>query len=567
MPVLKGVRPLIVRSLSPSAFHNLLFEDFLFNTYSSALNATQCNHPSHSPRPILYLWRNSRPTVVIGRNQNAWLECSLASGVFSSVQEHEHSVWLARRRTGGGAVYHDRGVLLASLITPMGSFDRTTLPAAVLTGAATASSVLARISSNSATDMSNDSVLVDEVTRRFRVCPARGDGWVAPVQSSSLDACDETSASTRESPAEPSCKLRALPMTPSSEVCTTKRADCSKILGSAFSMRRGAALHHVSLLVAADLDALWSALRRPSDTPPFGLATGADISEVMESKSAVRSVTARVANVTDVVMDAANHDSRDRGDLSFGTPVPSNLAIDEAVDAVASGVVRAVGGACGASFVLEENTSTSSQVAELFRTLGQLSTYADESASASSDTLSNSEIAVDPIHALAAALCMGPGHEQDDRATLPVWGTAVHQTLREGPSAARAARLALERGAAFSAAWSADGLCDSGSCHHSCGLLPTSKCCQYVHAEMDPCIKTPCSSCIATILAASAAHSARGHVLWDCPAFSAGGTEVPRSGASAGTRVGLPVPVGLNKGAACRHPLVSVMAKEHGLLM
>lgn len=47
---------------------------------------------------ILYLWRN-RPCVVIGRNQNPFLECNLGF-------MQQHNIPLVRRRSGGGAVYH-----------------------------------------------------------------------------------------------------------------------------------------------------------------------------------------------------------------------------------------------------------------------------------------------------------------------------------------------------------------------------------------------------------------------------------------------------------------------------
>lgn len=64
----------------------------------------------------MFLWR-AAPAVVIGKNQNPWMEC--APG-----QLETRGIGLARRISGGGTVYHDQGNLNYAFILDRASYRR-----------------------------------------------------------------------------------------------------------------------------------------------------------------------------------------------------------------------------------------------------------------------------------------------------------------------------------------------------------------------------------------------------------------------------------------------------------
>lgn len=89
----KTMKLLILRSTDP--YLNLAIEEYLF------LNTKE---------PVFMLWQNAA-SVIIGKNQNAYAE-------IDREYADAHGIRIARRITGGGAVYHDLGNVNYSYISP-----------------------------------------------------------------------------------------------------------------------------------------------------------------------------------------------------------------------------------------------------------------------------------------------------------------------------------------------------------------------------------------------------------------------------------------------------------------
>ncbi|XP_044142693.1 lipoyltransferase 1, mitochondrial [Bufo gargarizans] len=95
---------LVLQSSSSNVYENLAVEDWIHD------------HMDLEQKNVLFLWRNS-PAVVIGRHQNPWKECNLHV-------MREKGIGLARRRSGGGTVFHDLGNINLTFFTSKRKYDR-----------------------------------------------------------------------------------------------------------------------------------------------------------------------------------------------------------------------------------------------------------------------------------------------------------------------------------------------------------------------------------------------------------------------------------------------------------
>lgn len=102
MPFILQIKTKLITSTSYNPYENLALEEYLLNNVQDG-------------EVILYLWQNEN-TIVIGKNQNPWKECRV------SLVEKD-GVRIARRLSGGGAVFHDLGNLNFTFIMKEALYD------------------------------------------------------------------------------------------------------------------------------------------------------------------------------------------------------------------------------------------------------------------------------------------------------------------------------------------------------------------------------------------------------------------------------------------------------------
>ena len=187
---------------------------------------------------VLFLYKN-RPSIIIGRNQNPWLEVNLALLNATSRKQNGNSlpetgldvpVDLVRRRSGGGTVFHDEGNVNWTVICPSSIFTRDKHAEMVVR--ALRSNGVARARVNERHD-----VVLDQGQKRISDLPNPDDTHATPYQTPSPQAL--------------------------------------KVSGSAYKLTRARALHHgTCLLSSPNLNVIPHYLHSPAK--PFVTAKGVE---------------------------------------------------------------------------------------------------------------------------------------------------------------------------------------------------------------------------------------------------------------------------------------------------
>ena len=100
-----GPMKLVYKSSSSNIYKNLALEDWFYQKYN------------FEKSQILLFYRND-PCVVIGRHQNPWTEANVPF-------LRNNGILLARRNSGGGTVFHDRGNINLSFLTSKADYNRS----------------------------------------------------------------------------------------------------------------------------------------------------------------------------------------------------------------------------------------------------------------------------------------------------------------------------------------------------------------------------------------------------------------------------------------------------------
>jgi lipoate-protein ligase A len=221
-----------------------------------------------SDSTVLFLYTN-RPCVVIGRNQNPWLEVNLpllnSLAKRSGGRQHETSpssfdggVELVRRRSGGGTVFHDEGNMNFSVICPPSAFDRD-----------------------------KHAEMIVRALQSLGVGGAR----VNCRHDIVVDVPTESLTPSEKPPEPPSCRANAPPPQKDGQLSTFK------VSGSAYKLTRLRSLHHgTCLLSSPNLKTLGKLLRSPAE--PFIKGRGVD-----SVRSPVRNVGVTNGDFEQVVVD------------------------------------------------------------------------------------------------------------------------------------------------------------------------------------------------------------------------------------------------------------------------
>lgn len=104
----------ILVSTCQDVHHNLALEDWIYERANFI--EPDKNSSFKWGQSVVLLWRN-RPCIVIGRHQNSWVECRIHKALSDDVK-------IARRRSGGGTVYHDLGNLNVTVFTNRKDYNR-----------------------------------------------------------------------------------------------------------------------------------------------------------------------------------------------------------------------------------------------------------------------------------------------------------------------------------------------------------------------------------------------------------------------------------------------------------